>query len=99
MDFDFIEDLDFRNSFYLAYNIISELYLWNWLRLYKPPNNSFLFCNHQNLIEIEDKLFKSGDIHSGASFNVLMQNMKYISLHGFDMWKEQQLKNLIHPIN
>jgi hypothetical protein len=96
-NFDFIEDIDFRKSSELAYIAISELYLWNWLKLYNPPDNCFLFNLHQNLIEIEDKLFQNGDIHSGASFSIVMQNMKYIAIYGFENWKEYNMQNLIYP--
>lgn len=86
-DFGFIEDVDIRKSMEMAFISITELNFWECLSNYKPPKDSFIYdINNPYLIALEERLYQKGEIHSGASFALVMNAMYYIAKHGWNKW-------------
>ena len=64
-----------------AYDAITKLNLWEWLREFKPhPSEGFLFTHHPNLDLILEVLKE--DSHSGGSFASTMRIMELIAKTG-----------------
>jgi hypothetical protein len=85
-DFSFVEDKDIRKSMEIAYESITELSFWDWLSTYRPPHNSFMYDINPYVVAIEERLTQKGEVHSGASFALVMNAMQYIARHGWDKW-------------
>ena len=70
-----------------AYDTITKLELWDWMRTFTPhPNEGFLLTNHPNLTEITRTLTYTG--HSGASWATTMRTMESIAkAGGWDAYK------------
>ena len=92
-DFSFIVDEDVRRSLGLAMEVLDTLKLWKWLALYEMHNGSFVFDTDVdgNLKRIEDALFERGDVHSGASFAIVMNHMRIIARIG---WEDYVIRNV-----
>ncbi len=83
-DFSFITDNSTR--FYLedAYDCITELGLWDFLRDNNPPaDKGFMFWNHPRLNELGQKLDGG---HSGASYGFTMRAMQSLAQSSWPSW-------------
>ena len=86
-DFSFIKDNCTR--FYLedAFDRITELDLWDFLRDNNPPEDrGFMFWSHPKLTELGQKLDGG---HSGASYGYTMRVMQRIAQTSWDTWVSQ----------
>lgn len=64
-----------------AYDAITKLNLWEWLREFTPhPNEGFMLTIHPNLDMISEAL--KDDSHSGGSFVSTMRVMELIAKTG-----------------
>lgn len=83
--FDFIKNPRSRAAMEDAYNAITNLDMWDWIKLNPPPRHvGYMFWSDPNLDMISGKLtFK----HSGASFGCVMRQMQQISKHGLEQYK------------
>jgi hypothetical protein len=70
-----------------AYDAITKLNLWDWLRSFTPhPNEGFLLTNCVELLEITHAMTYKG--HSGASWATTMRVMESIAkAGGWDAYK------------
>lgn len=75
-----------------AYDAITQLNLWEWLRVFTPhPNEGFMFTNHPNLDMISEALQSDG--HSGGSFAATMRVMEMIAKSGgWDAYLAEHVK-------
>ena len=75
-----------------AYDAITQLNLWEWLRDFTPhPNEGFLLTAHPNLDLISEALKDDG--HSGGSFATMMRVMELIAkTGGWDAYLEMHKK-------
>ena len=93
-DFSFIKDDMWRQAHHNLYISITDLNLWNWLKSFDPPvDKGFMFCNHENLKKIENKLDYNDPVngHSGASWGICMRNMSHIAKYGWEAWSLNQI--------
>ena len=68
---------------------ITKLDLWNWLAGFTPKRTEgWMFTTHPNIEKISSEM-KLFDAHSGASFAVTLQNMKYIAMVGWPSYVSQ----------
>lgn len=64
-----------------AYDAITKLNLWEWMREFTPhPNEGFLLTTHPHLTLISEALKEDG--HSGGSFASTMRVMERIAKTG-----------------
>lgn len=91
--FDFEESAMMRTCLQDAYDAVTELNLWDYLR--DTHFDSFTYYHGSN-VELHDQLLKLVDknnIHSGASYGITMRNMECIAKQGFAEWKRNYLAN------
>jgi hypothetical protein len=89
-NFDFITDSYEKLMLKTAYDSITSLELWNYM---KTTNKSFMLCLDMelNLIMNEnEKLGYAG--HSGFSFAWTMREMQYIAQHSLSQYIELRMK-------
>ena len=92
--FDWIESKMEQTVLIDAYNAVTELELWDYLKnntfdsftFYHGPNQEL----HQSLLEKADK----SNMHSGASYGITMRNMEKIAKKGFEPWKQEYGRKL-----
>jgi len=89
-DFSFISDGCERNSLLKAYNTITRMNMWSFLKNYDPnPELGFMFDENNEINNIKDQIDIDNDnFHSGISLALTMRHMNYISKHGFILYKE-----------
>ena len=89
INFDFIKNEDDRIMIETAYNAVNQLELWDYLRCHC---GSFMFSTNKNVDRIYNKIEELGYCgHSGASFGLTLQTIKYIADHGFEEFKRNYL--------
>lgn len=91
--FDFEQSATMRTCLQDAYDAVTELKLWDYLR--DNQFDSFSYYHGPN-IELHETLLKLADknnLHSGASYGITMRNMESIAKKGFDRWKTNYLAN------
>jgi hypothetical protein len=85
ISFDFISDESTRTMIETAYHAVNHLELWDYLRRHQ---GSFMFSGNRNVDRIYRKIEELGYTgHSGASFGITLQTIKYIADHGFQAFK------------
>jgi hypothetical protein len=87
-ELDFIDDNDIKRSLRIGIDALNELDLWDWLRSFTLCNEMFVMKSHENLDRIEKYMFDHDDIHSGASFSLIMRNLKMIANYGWTTFVE-----------
>jgi len=84
--FSFVQDSNSRAMLETAFNAITQLEKWDFMRNFR--GESFMFSHSQEIIDICDKIQELGyEGHSGASFGFTMRAMEYIAkngLHSFE---------------
>lgn len=95
-DFSFIRSFWDRKMLTNAYNAIDRLEKWEWLRTVDIPFG-FTGLTDPVLDEITNEMAKEevGRDHSGCSFGITMQNMRYIARHSFETFRLEYLAS--HP--
>jgi hypothetical protein len=89
--FDFVREYE-RVMFESAFNAISQLELWPYMRNF--TGESFMFSQEKNVSMIYNKIEELGyHGHSGASFGCIMRAMQYIAINGLDSFREAYVQN------
>jgi hypothetical protein len=91
-EFEFIQSEFQRACLKSAHKAISTCELWDWLRLYIPPENKgFMWSSTPELDKINQELWKdpANICHSGSSYGMVMRIMEYIAKNGYDKYKYQ----------
>ena len=88
--FYFITDTHEKIMLETAYNAITSLELWDYM---KTPINSYMLSSDTELHLIMNEIQKLGyDGHSGGSFGCTMREMQYIAQHGLPQYIELRTK-------
>jgi len=92
--FGFVSE-DKRIMYESAFNAITQLELWNYMKNFK--GESFMLSNDKEVNCIYSKIENLGYYeHSGASFGVTMRIMEYIAKNGLDKFQQEYTR--IHSI-
>ena len=91
MLFDFEKNQMIATCLQDAYEAVTDLDLWEYLRdnefesftYYKGPKKEL----HDKLLALVDKR----KMHSGASYGLTMRSMERIAKKGFDAWKREYI--------
>ena len=91
--FDFISDSDERRMIENGYQAVSELELWEWLKMYEPDKYGFMFSSHENISHIGQKMQELPNYpnHSGSSFGHSMRILQYIAKAGLEKFRQDIL--------
>ena len=82
--FDFITDSREKVMLETAYQAITSLELWDYM---KNPTNSYMVSSDKEVYLIMNEIQKLGyDGHSGGSFGCTMRDMQYIAQHGLSKY-------------
>jgi hypothetical protein len=85
----YINDLETRKILVYAWEAITALELWNFM---KEDTHSYMFNNEPNVRRIYCKIEQLGYYgHSGASFGWTMRQMQYIAKHGETKYRSDVL--------
>lgn len=87
--FEFISDKSDRMMLESAYNVVSVLEMWNFLKTFEPGDNGFLFTKNESASEIMNKLCDDYPGHSGASLACTMRTMQFIAKNGIEELKKR----------
>lgn len=74
-----------------AYNSITQLELWDWIK----RNNGPFMINRSNEMELLKKRMAQDEInsyHSGASYGFIMQRMELIAKEGYEKFRQMYLE-------
>ncbi len=89
-DFTFIKDSHSKAMLEDAYNTITELALWDWMKSYTPEEGKgFMFSTHENITKLGSAMKTA---HSGASYGWTMRNMEAIAKNGWEAFVESWKK-------
>jgi hypothetical protein len=88
-DFNFIEDERTKLMLSSAYNTISNMEMWQFLKKYELDiTKGFIFNINNEINKIQSQInINYDDLHSGCSLGFTMQHMNYIAKNGFDNYK------------
>lgn len=91
--FEFIRDTWERQMIENGYQSITELELWDWLKLYEPDDTRFMWSTHDNILIISEKMqsLPNPPNHSGSSFGHIMRIMEYIAKNGLEQFKNERM--------
>lgn len=70
-----------------AYDVITQLELWDWLKSVDVENTGFMFSRLAEVENISNHLTYQG--HSGASFGMTMRTMQQIARDGWDSYEKK----------
>lgn len=72
---------DKRKMFLSAYNTITEMEMWDFMRTYNPPENKgFMFDSNPTVAKITSKIAENFNYnHSGFSMAITMRKMEEIA--------------------
>jgi len=89
-NFEFISSENTRYMLESAYDTITKLEKWNYLREYViSENTGYMFAAEDSINELMDQInseYQSG--HSGCSMALTMRAMDFIAKNGFDSFRE-----------
>jgi hypothetical protein len=89
INFDFISDESTRTMIETAYNAVNQLELWDYMQSHQ---GSFMFSGNRNVDRIYNRIEELGYTgHSGASFGITLQTIKFIADHGFQAFRHDYL--------
>ena len=81
-----------RDMYESAFNAITQLELWDFMRDFK--GESFMFSNSSEVNRIYKKIEDLGYYgHSGGSFGSILQYMQYISIYGIANFQKTYYNN------
>lgn len=74
-----------------AYNCITQLELWDWL---KQNNGTFMLNMTPEMKLLEARMMKDeiNSYHSGSSYAGIMRQMEFIANHGYEVFRQQTLR-------
>ena len=88
--FDFITNSYEKRMLETAYDAITSLELWNYM---KTPNKGFMLCLDIELELIMNEIVKLGyNGHSGFSFAWTLRQMQYIAQYSLSQYIEIKMK-------
>lgn len=88
----YVPDKHSREMLVNAWNAITELDMWNYMR---REQYSFTWSNDAEIAIILNKMSELGyDGHSGCSFGWTMRHMQYIARVGEEEYAKDYLKNM-----
>jgi len=89
-NFDYIKNKGEKEMFETAYQAISILNLWDFVRY--PDITSFMWSSNYKIDVIFHKIEELGyRHHSGSSFALVMRDMQYIAEYGEEAFREKYL--------
>lgn len=92
--FDFIDCKGEREMLKNAYNTITKLNKWDFIRNYIPnEKKGFTFDNNSQIVEIMNVINDNYTLHSGCSLGCTMRVMHKISLYGYEKFKEMYMND------
>jgi|SaaInl5LU_22_DNA_1037371.scaffolds.fasta_scaffold33951_2 hypothetical protein len=70
-----------RNMYLSAYNTITQMEMWEFIKHYEPPENSgFMFDSNPTIFRIMSKISENyNNNHSGGSMACTMRKMQIIA--------------------
>ena len=96
-NFEFISSENTRYMLESAYDTITKLEKWNYLREYViSENTGYMFAAEDSINELMDQIncdYKSG--HSGCSMALTMRTMDFIAKNGFDSFRESVVQESV----
>ena len=85
--FEFITSTSDRRMYETAFNAITQLELWPYMRNFQGA--SFMFSDSPEVDRIYEKIENLGYAgHSGASFGFTMRTMEFIAKHGLQRFEQ-----------
>jgi hypothetical protein len=89
----YIKDLHTRKMLVNAWNSITQLELWEYMR---QDRYSYMWSNDKEIDRITKKMEELGyNGHSGCSFGWTMRQMQYIAKNG----EETYMREILKPVN
>ena len=70
-----------REMLISAYNVITTMEKWMFLKSFDPGNGGFMFTDHPEVREILNEVNKAYGGHSGASLEMTMRVMQKIAIN------------------
>ena len=93
-DFHYIKSSSTREMFSTAYQAITQLELWPYMKE-DPGPNGFAFCGDDRVKKIYAKIEDLGYYgHSGSSFGCVLRDMQFIARSGEKELREKYLLGL-----
>ena len=90
-NFSFLCDSD-HSMIQSAYNTISRLEKWDYMRRYSPSDETGYMMDHDPIIgEIITSINDEYHYHSGASLGYTMRRMQYVANYGYDDFTSKYL--------
>jgi len=87
-DFAFL-DIGDRNMIQSAYQTVSRLNKWDYMRRYDPNSETgYMFDNDPTIREIISTINEDSPLHSGASLVYTMRRVQHIAKNGFEKFKQ-----------
>lgn len=77
MNFNFTEDE--REMLESAFNTITTMEAWDFMKNHSPGEGGFAFSNDSKVIEIKNQINRNYPGHSGASLAYTMRKMEFIA--------------------
>lgn len=77
MSFNFAEDE--REMLESAFNTITTMKAWDFMKSYSPGEGGFAFSNDSKVIDIKNQIACNYPGHSGASLAYTMRKMEFIA--------------------
>jgi hypothetical protein len=93
--FNFIQNENTRIMLSTAFNAVTQLELWGFIREFSnsEANISFAFSNDIRVSQIYNKIEELGyDGHSPASFGYTMREIEYIAKYGLDEYMREYIE-------
>jgi hypothetical protein len=88
--FNFIQDINTRIMLSTAFNAVTQLELWDFIREFSNNNTSFTFSDDIRVSQIYNKIEELGYYgHSGASFGYTLREIEYIAINGLEDYEIQ----------
>lgn len=86
-DFSNQKDDFMRQELTNAYQVITDLNSWEFMKKRPPQDSGYMFWNNASIMEIKKEIDKrSGFIHSGNSLAYVLRHMHYIAENGWTMY-------------
>lgn len=87
-DFNFINIESRRLEISSAYNTITEMNKWDFLKNYNPDEEcGFMFDQNEEINNIKTKINENYNGHSGCSLAITMRHMHEIAKYGIEYYK------------
>jgi len=93
-NFLFIENINEREMYKSAYDVITQMNMWEYLKNYEPGEHGFMFSsNDKNITNLMNTIVENYSNHSGFSMGFTMRIMQYIAKNGIDKYRKDYIKH------